>query len=157
MGNSIVIDWTTEIWYFSSNLIYLPFNVVLADSKPSSINVSHQKNKKVSLSTLYTLYIGSASVWVFHKVLWKNPNGLLANSVFYIYNYIYIYIHTYIHTHTHTYTYTQIYIKLTWVKSPFGLYGKTQMDFWPTQYFIEGNGTPLQYYCLENPMGRAAW
>ena len=21
----------------------------------------------------------------------------------------------------------------------------------------EGNGTPLQYYCLENPMGREAW
>ena len=21
----------------------------------------------------------------------------------------------------------------------------------------EGNGTPLQYFCLENPMGRGAW
>ena len=21
----------------------------------------------------------------------------------------------------------------------------------------EGNGNPLQYYCLENPMGREAW
>jgi len=21
----------------------------------------------------------------------------------------------------------------------------------------EGNGTPLQYYCLENPMDRGAW
>ena len=21
----------------------------------------------------------------------------------------------------------------------------------------EGNGNPLQYYCLENPMGRGAW
>ena len=23
--------------------------------------------------------------------------------------------------------------------------------------FIEGNGTPLQYSCLENPMDRGAW
>ena len=22
---------------------------------------------------------------------------------------------------------------------------------------IEGNGNPLGYYCLENPMGRGAW
>ena len=44
------------------------------------------------------------------------------------------------------------------------------MDFWPTElgentflfylfmlYFGEGNGTPLQYSCLENPMDRGAW
>ena len=24
-------------------------------------------------------------------------------------------------------------------------------------YFEEGNGTPLQYFCLENPMDRGAW
>ena len=24
-------------------------------------------------------------------------------------------------------------------------------------YFGEGNGTPLQYSCLENPMDRGAW
>ena len=24
-------------------------------------------------------------------------------------------------------------------------------------YFREGNGTPLQYSCLENPMDRGAW
>ena len=24
-------------------------------------------------------------------------------------------------------------------------------------YIGEGNGTPLQYSCLENPMGRGAW
>ena len=23
--------------------------------------------------------------------------------------------------------------------------------------YMEGNGTPLQYSCLENPMGRGAW
>ena len=26
-----------------------------------------------------------------------------------------------------------------------------------SQYFGEGNGTPLQYFCLENPMDRGAW
>ena len=24
-------------------------------------------------------------------------------------------------------------------------------------YFVEGNGNPLQYSCLENPMDRGAW
>ena len=24
-------------------------------------------------------------------------------------------------------------------------------------FLEEGNGTPLQYYCLENPMDRGAW
>ena len=24
-------------------------------------------------------------------------------------------------------------------------------------YLGEGNGTPLQYFCLENPMDRGAW
>ena len=27
----------------------------------------------------------------------------------------------------------------------------------PHSNFREGNGTPLQYSCLENPMGRGAW
>ena len=27
----------------------------------------------------------------------------------------------------------------------------------PTPFFREGNGTPLQYSCLENPMDRGAW
>ena len=37
-------------------------------------------------------------------------------------------LNIYIYTHTHTHT-----------------------------YFGEGNGTPLQYSCLENPMDRGAW
>ena len=39
----------------------------------------------------------------------------------------------YTHTHTHTHTHTRRYIP--------GV----------------GNGNPLQYSCLENPMGRGAW
>ena len=27
----------------------------------------------------------------------------------------------------------------------------------PRQSYREGNGTPLHYFCLENPMGRGAW
>ena len=27
----------------------------------------------------------------------------------------------------------------------------------PSTYFGEGNGTPLQYSCLENPMDGGAW
>ena len=34
-----------------------------------------------------------------------------------------------------------------------------QLSFWASliAQFGEGNGTPLQYSCLENPMGRGAW
>ena len=28
---------------------------------------------------------------------------------------------------------------------------------WPELKFGEGNGNPLQYFCLENPMDRGAW
>ena len=28
---------------------------------------------------------------------------------------------------------------------------------WSSQEFGEGNGNPLQYSCLENPMDRGAW
>ena len=33
------------------------------------------------------------------------------------------------------------------------------IDYWLilNMYFGEGNGTPLQYSCLENPMDRGAW
>ena len=30
-------------------------------------------------------------------------------------------------------------------------------QFWFPQGIGEGNGTPLQYFCLENPMDRGAW
>ena len=35
----------------------------------------------------------------------------------------------------------------------------TQIFFFPSTnlYFGEGNGTPLQYFCLENPMDGGAW
>ena len=115
-----------------------------------------KKIKKYHFQHYIHYILGQPVFGFFIKCYGKTPMDFWPTQYF-IYIIIYIYIHTYIHTHTHTYTYTQIYIKLTWVKSPFGLYGKTQMDFWPTQYFIEGNGTPLQYYCLENPMGRGAW
>ena len=48
----------------------------------------------------------------------------------YVYIYIYIYIYIYTHTHTHTQTHSGA---------------------------AEGNGTPLQYSCLENPMNGGAW
>ena len=28
---------------------------------------------------------------------------------------------------------------------------------WPEVNYGEGNGNPLQYFCLENPMDREAW
>ena len=41
--------------------------------------------------------------------------------------------HVHTHTHTHTHTYIAAY------------------------FFGEGDGTPLQYSCLENPMDGGAW
>ena len=48
-----------------------------------------------------------------------------------------IYIYTHTDTHTHTYIYIYIYILNIYIRG--------------------GNGTPLQYSCLENPMDRGAW
>ena len=51
---------------------------------------------------------------------------------------IYI-IHTYIHTYTHTHTHNYFELIVSNVTPR------------------EGNGNPLQYSCLENPMNRGAW
>ena len=45
-----------------------------------------------------------------------------------------IYVCVYVYMYTHAYTYTHHYI-----------------------FFGEGDGTPLQYSCLENPMDERAW
>jgi len=50
------------------------------------------------------------------------------SKVILFYIYIYIYIYIYTHTHIHTYIFSE-----------------------------EGNGTPLQYCCPENPMDGEAW
>ena len=56
--------------------------------------------------------------------------------------------HVYTHTHKHTYRYiihTHIYTHT------FNLFYTLDV------YTGEGNGTPLQYSCLENPMDGGAW
>ena len=66
-------------------------------------------------------------------------------------------IYTHTHTHTHTHTYTYIYF-------PGGSDGKASAYSAGDPGSIpglerspgEGNGTPLQYSCLENPMDRGA-
>ena len=53
--------------------------------------------------------------------------------------------------------------RIPWTQEPGRLQSKSQTrlsDFTSlTLYFItgEGNGNPLQYSCLENPMDRGAW
>ena len=38
------------------------------------------------------------------------------------------------------------------------LLGKNRgCKYMPKESFGEGNGTPLQYFCLENPMDGGAW
>ena len=59
-------------------------------------------------------------------------------------------IHTHTHTHTHCLDYTQ------W--SSFKNYRCLNNAPHHTHSDLgEGNGTPLQYSCLENPMDRGAW
>ena len=48
------------------------------------------------------------------------------------------------HAHTHTLHHTTPHLTM---KVEFGFYSN----------LIEGNGTPLQYSCLENPMDKGAW
>ena len=74
----------------------------------------------------------------------------------------------YIYTHTHLlyiYLYTFIiYIHNKWgfpggsvVKNPPANAGHMGLIPDPGRSPGEGNGNPLQYSCLENPMGRGAW
>ena len=44
--------------------------------------------------------------------------------------------------------------KISWIEEPSGLPIYISVTLHP---FEEGNGTPLQYSCLENPMDRGAW
>jgi len=43
------------------------------------------------------------------------------------------------------------------IKKPFSGITLNQDIIETNPKFGEGNGTPLQYSCLENPMGRGAW
>ena len=54
------------------------------------------------------------------------------------------------HTHTHTHTHTRWWCEKVDVL--------ISLDIVLIALYIgEGSGTPLQYSCLENPMGRGAW
>ena len=78
------------------------------------------------------------------------------------------------YTHTHTHIHTYIYIKTSLVASlvaPWymGFPGSSAVKNSPAyaedpgsiprsgKSPVEGNGNPLQYSCLENPMDREAW
>ena len=37
------------------------------------------------------------------------------------------------------------------------VHGISKSWTWLSNWIGEGNGTPLQYFCLENPMGGGAW
>ena len=72
--------------------------------------------------------------------------------------YVYTHTHTYIYIYTHTHTHTHICF-------PGGSDGKASAYNVGDPGSIlgsgrssgEGHGNPLQYSCLENPMGGGAW
>ena len=74
----------------------------------------------------------------------------------YIYTRTYIYIHMHTHTHTHKYTYTGFHGDSDGKESACnaGDLGSIPESGRSTG---EGNGYPLQYSCLGNPMDRGAW
>ena len=78
-----------------------------------------------------------------------------------------------LHTHTHTHTHTPLRCKCrgysyshctdkdftggSAVKNPPAKAGDTGLIPGSIRCLGEGNGNPLQYSCLENPMDRGAW
>ena len=60
---------------------------------------------------------------------------------------VYIYTHTYIH----------IYIYIPTQMPSFSFIVRLNGLMLVNKLIGEGNGTPLQYSCLENPMDRGAW
>ena len=78
----------------------------------------------------------------------------------YIADYIYIHIYMYVYTHTHTHTHTHIgFPGGSVVKNPSAHRDTGHVDLVPglERSPGEGNGNPLQYSCLENPMDGEAW
>ena len=69
-------------------------------------------------------------------------------------------IHTHIHTHTHTHSIGGAFQVALEVKNPSANAGDIR-DVSSTpgsrRSPLEGNGNPLQYFCLENLMDRGAW
>ena len=58
-------------------------------------------------------------------------------------------VQLYIYTHTHVYIYTLILSHYRVLQD---------IEYSSLCYKVgEGNGTPLQYFCLENPMDGGAW
>ena len=66
---------------------------------------------------------------------------------------LYITIYTHTHTHTHTHTYVMCIYMYLYRASQVVLVVKNL----PANAGGEGNGNPLHYSCLENPMDRGAW
>ena len=65
---------------------------------------------------------------------------------------------TFIHTRTHKHTYTHTHTPVT--KSSLSSVGHSVVSNYLQPHGLqhgEGNGTPLQYSCLENPMDGGAW
>ena len=56
---------------------------------------------------------------------------------------------------------SKVAVRLQWVKSVFEHsmkgYSSTKVHQFKWEEVREGNGTPLQYFCLENPMDGGAW
>ena len=67
------------------------------------------------------------------------------------------------HTHSHTYKYTHTYASIHFqIFFSYSLLQNTEFPVLQNRsllviYSREGNGTPLQYSCLENPMDGGAW
>ena len=69
------------------------------------------------------------------------------------------YTHTHTHTHTHTFLYSWASLIAQKVKSEECAYNEGDPDSMTGSGRSpgEGNGNPLQYSCLENPMDGGAW
>ena len=72
------------------------------------------------------------------------------------YIYIYIYICIYTHTHTHTHTHSPGGSVVKNLPANAGDVGDAGLIPGLGRFPGEGNGYPLPYYCLENPMDRGA-
>ena len=75
---------------------------------------------------------------------WVELGGILETTFYFSLNFLFL---SYIHTHTHMHTHTEIYTH-------------SHMHIVSMHIFLcneEGNGNPLQYVCLENPMDGGAW
>ena len=102
-------------------------------------------------SDLFSLALKWFFFWSYHLL-----SAIFTHTYSQTHKYIFTHAHTYVHIYSHFLVLTSQF-----VKQGQGLFLRCHVNakilISPVIYYGEGDGTPLQCSCLENPMDGGAW